>query len=276
MVIFDHQKLTPEELDIIDLMGNHEWIISEFFTSCELFVSESQFRRFVKNRPELFGMSEALVWSLVDLRPLAEKIHDILNESSWKIWDLMIWLQTKNINFKSVESLLKFLERRPEAFVLSDNHVWPMTIQKSIEKTQKIMNNLSEKANGNQVIKKKLEENCLDSSENCHKKLSAHEQNVLDLMLEKSSWAISEFRNRLLEEGKLFQSETEYLRFLKKRPKLFGISETHVWSLVKRVPLVKQIQDVLNESSLEIQDLFKLLQEKNIGDFKSEESLRRV
>ena len=79
-------------------------------------------------------MSKTHVWSLVDLRPLAEKIHDSLNRSCWRVSDLLISLQEKNIGpFKTEISLMNFLKRRPKIFGVDSKHVWSMVLQTSTE-----------------------------------------------------------------------------------------------------------------------------------------------
>ena len=58
-----------------------------------------------------------------------------------------------------------------------------------------------------------------------YQKLTPHELRVLDLMEERSSWTISEFRSTLLDQGNSFNSfkkEHQFRDFLKQRSKLFG------------------------------------------------------
>ena len=64
-----------------------------------------------------------------------------------------------------------------------------------------------------------------------YKSLTPHEIRILDLMGE-STWIIFDFWKKLFEEGiNNFKEEFKFHRFLKKRPKLFGMRDTHVWCI---------------------------------------------
>ena len=62
-------------------------------------------------------------------------------------------------------------------------------------------------------------------------KLTPHEIRVLELMEERKSWTILEFRSKLLELGRSFnlvtkrrkETEDQYRDFLKQRSNLFGM-----------------------------------------------------
>ena len=92
--------------------------------------------------PKFFpGISETHVWSLVNLRPLADQIHDLLDRSCWRVTDFLILLQKNNIGpFKMETSLINFLKRRPKIFGVDSKHVWSMGLQTSTEDLKRNQN----------------------------------------------------------------------------------------------------------------------------------------
>ena len=90
----------------------------------------------------------------------------------------------------------------------------------------------------NSRFKFKMEDKNSDSKlldQKLDQKHSKLEKYVLNLMNEQGKWTILEFRKKLVENGNKFnasKSETDYLNFLKKRPRLFNVTTSHVWSLV--------------------------------------------
>ena len=176
-------------------------------------------------------MSKTHVWSLVDLRPLAEKIHDSLDRSFWRVSDLLISLQEKKIGpFKTEISLINFLKRRPKIFGVDSKYVWSMV-----------------SGYHNSLI--------------LEKKILA--------LIDKKIWKITDLEKALFEKNvKTFKPEGSLTNFLKKRPEIFCVTScnTHVWNKEfdkicleeqkkKRVQIQNSInKDLKNSQSIKLKE----------------------
>ena len=134
--------------------------------------------------------------------------------------------------------VIAFLNSRPKSFGVTKNHVW--SLKKSAEKEIEIK---PEKQADSKMSEGK--QNQIEIFD--YQKLTPVEIHVLDLMRLNENWRISYLRKKLLEEMNtkiltlntfncLLNSEEEFRQFLKLRPKLFCMTDTHVRSLVDKAP----------------------------------------
>merc|ERR1712223_643628 len=88
-----------------------------------------------------------------------------------------------------------------------------------------------------------------------------------------STCSIIDLEKNLLEKGiNNFKTKGHLNHFLKKRPELFGMTDTHVWSKVLR-SLENEILLLIGTSPCSIIDLRKNLLEKGINHFKAKGDL---
>ena len=196
-------------------------------------------------------------------KKLERQILDVMEGSCWRIKDLLTSLRKNSIGFDSEATLIAFLNQRPELFGVTENHVWPLKKDilqdKSVERKIEIQ--------PERQTNSKISENQTD-----YQKLTPVEVHVLDLMRLSENWRILHLRKKLLEEKNsfhcFFNSEEEFRQFLKSRPKLFCMTDTHVRSLIDLRPLKKQILDLMNKSCWKIDEFLNLLEQKDIEPFK--------
>ena len=231
-VTSDYKSLTVQDLRILDLMGESVWKISEF-QSVQKIVPELCI--YLKKRPKLFGMTDTHVWRIFNFNAFEKEILNLLGESSWKIADLLVWLQQKGIKaFRTELCLHNFLKKRPKLFSMTETHVW---------NAEKIFRGDCDENIESEQIQKKMEH--LPSV----KTLDPLEIQILTLM-DVSRWRISDLRTKLLENGlNTFKPAKQLHNFLKKRPKLFGLTETHVWSLVDHIHTLKKVKIPANKET---------------------------
>ena len=230
------------EIRILDLMGESTWTILDFrkklledgincFNSSTVGLNskeEFHVRSFLKKRPKLFGMTKTHVWCIFNFEPFELQILNSMGEKLWKIADLLILLQDNKIGtFKTESSLHNFLKKRPKLFSMTQTHVW--------NAKKMFKEDYNENMEIEQIQQKK---EYLPSVKN----LDPLEIQILTLM-DVSPWRISDLRTKLLENGlNTFKPEKQLHNFLKKRPNLFGLTETHVWSLVDHIHTLKKVK----------------------------------
>ena len=252
------------------------------------FKTKGHLKHFLKKRPESFGMTDTHVWSKLKcnqipkmkqtklkkekneqknetkteaakknekpdsrsekcLHPFEKEILALIGTSPCSIVDLQKMLFDKGINnFKSKDTLKRFLNNRPESFGRTDTLVWSKLKCNQIPKMKQT--ELNKEKNETKTEAAKKIEKTDSKSEKC---LHPLEKEILAL-IGKSPCSIIDLEKTLLEKGiKDFKPKEHVNNFLKKRPELFVMTDTHVWSKLKCNQIPKMKQTELNKEKNE-------------------------
>merc|ERR1712223_617531 len=153
-----------------------------------------------------------------------KEILALIGTSTCSIIDLEKNLLEKGINnFKTKGHLNHFLKKRPELFGMTDTHVWSKLKCNQIPKVKQT--ELNKQKNETKTEDAKKNEKPEIKSEKC---LNSLENEIL-VLIGTSPCSIIDLEKTLLEKGiNNFKTKGHLNHFLKKRPELFGMTDTHV------------------------------------------------
>merc|ERR1712223_1304482 len=118
------------------MMGDEStWKISDFFEKLlkegmKGYDEEWKLCRFLKSRPNLFGMTKTQVWCIFNFHSFEQQVLSSMDDKCWKIPNLLFRLQENGIKpFKLDISLYNFLKKMPNLFGMAplpmeQTYVW--------------------------------------------------------------------------------------------------------------------------------------------------------
>ena len=166
-------------------------------------------------------MSEWKKWKYKNsLHPLEKQVLAIIGNKRWNIKSLERALSENGQNvFQPKDTLTNFLTKRPEIFCVKGIFVWKrdqcqtdVSIKNPLHTTFKNAQNFEQKKGPNGLT---------------------FEKQIL-AVIKNETWKIDTLEKALMENGvKIFQSKDYLVSFLRSRPDLFDVTDTHVWKKEK-------------------------------------------